>query len=101
MEYSKRRGHALVSQHTESITDPQQIITDPQENVLRLGLKPDWNFPQMCDTGDGFAAALAKSPLQSTLGHSQRSKGCSALSQAEKDLRSAKFRPTKDGDSRL
>lgn len=34
MESNKRRDHALVSQHAESITDPQQIITDPQENVL-------------------------------------------------------------------
>ena len=34
MEYNKRRDHALVSQHTESISDPQQIITDPQKNVL-------------------------------------------------------------------
>lgn len=55
----------------------------------------------MCDIGDGFAAALAKSPLQSTVGHSQRSKGCSAHSQAEKDFNSAKFSPTKVGDNRL
>lgn len=55
----------------------------------------------MCDIGDGFAAAWAKSPLQSTVGHSQRSKGCSALSQAEKDCKSAKFSSTKDGDSSL
>lgn len=34
MEYNKHRDHALVSQHTENITDPQQIITDPQKNVL-------------------------------------------------------------------
>lgn len=55
----------------------------------------------MCDIGDGFAAALAKSPLQSTVGHSQRSKGFSALSQAEKGFKSAKFSPAKDGDSQL
>lgn len=41
----------------------------------------------MCDIGDGFAAALAKSPLQSIVGHGQRSKGCSALSQAERDFK--------------
>lgn len=84
MECTKHRDHALVSQHTESITDPQQIITDPQKNVLWLGLKPDWNVPSTCDIGDGFAAALAKSPLQSTVGHSLRSRGCSALAQAER-----------------
>lgn len=55
----------------------------------------------MYDIGDGFAAALAKSPLQSTGGHGQRSKGCSALSQAEKDFQGAKFSSTKDGDSPL
>jgi len=55
----------------------------------------------MCDIGDAFVAALAKSPFQSTVGHGQRSKGCSARSQAEKDFRNAKFSPTKEGVSRL
>lgn len=55
----------------------------------------------MYDFGDGFIAALAESPLQGTVGHSQGSKGCSALSQAEKDFKSVKLSPTMDGDSRL
>lgn len=33
--------------------------------------------------------------------HSQRSKGCSGLSQVEKLCKSARFSPTKDGDSSL
>lgn len=97
MEYTKHRDHALVSQHTKSITDPQQIITDPQKNVLWLGLKPDWNVPSTCDIGDGFAAALAKSPLQSTVGHSLRSRGCSGLAQAERIIKEPSSLPQREG----
>lgn len=86
----KHRDHNLVIQHMGS-------ITDPQKNVLWLRLKLDWNFSLICDIGDQFAAALSKSPLQSTVGCSQRTKGWSVLSQTGKDHESAWFSPTKVG----